>query len=73
MRILIDTNVFISAALFPNSILARAFDLAVSGHYVRTEYRGNASDIPKKFPHKQDVLERFLASSMLLGNCPGAR
>lgn len=69
MRILIDTNVLISAALFPNSIPARAFDLAVSGHYVALVSEQNIEEMhrifQKKFPHKQDVLERFLASSML--------
>lgn len=69
MRILIDTNVLISAALFPNSIPARAFDLAVSGHYVALVSEQNIEEMhrifQKKFPHKRDVLERFLASSML--------
>ena len=55
MRILIDTNVLISAALFPNSIPARAFDLAVSERCVALVSEQNIEEMhrifQRKFPH----------------------
>jgi predicted nucleic acid-binding protein len=35
VRVLLDTNILVSAALFPEGIAARAFELAVSGMFVQ--------------------------------------
>ena len=69
MRVLIDTNVLISAALFPNSVPAHAYAIAMSGNHVALVCEQNIEEMSriflKKFPHKKEVLESFLASSML--------
>lgn len=78
MRILIDTNVLIFAALFPNSIPARAFDLAVSGHYVALVSEQNIEEMhrifQKKIPSQAGCAGTFFGFlNALMGNYPGAR
>ncbi len=64
MRCFIDTNILISAALFPDSVPAKAFFKAVSvphtalvSDYCLTEMR---NVYVRKFPHKLQDLEQFL-------------
>ena len=66
MRIFIDTNVLISAALFPNGVAANAFERAVStpndpivSDYVIDELR---RVFARKFPKKLPALDTFLAA-----------
>jgi predicted nucleic acid-binding protein len=65
MRCLIDTNILISAALFPNSVPAQAFikavtlpNTAVVCDYSVDEMRRVYN---RKFPHKISDFERFLS------------
>ena len=65
MRCLIDTNILISAALFPNSVPAQAFMKAVTPphnavvcDYTIDEMRRVYN---RKFPHKISDFERFLS------------
>ena len=68
MRILIDTNVLISAALFPGSVPYQAYVKAVSypNHGLLCEQ--NIEELTrifrKKFPAKEEALERFLADAL---------
>lgn len=65
MRILIDTNVLVSAALFPSSQVARALESAAKRHemiictYVLEEVQ---SVFERKFPGRKSGLDRFLSS-----------
>lgn len=66
MRVFIDTNVLFSASLFPNGVVARAYELAVSApnravvsDYVIDELR---SVYARKFPQKTAALDAFIAS-----------
>ena len=65
MKYLIDTNILVSAALFPDSVPARAFVKAVTppGHAVVCDYSLDEMRrvFNKKFPHKLSVFERFVA------------
>ncbi|MCL2655078.1 MAG: putative toxin-antitoxin system toxin component, PIN family [Coriobacteriia bacterium] len=65
MRCLIDTNILISAALWPNSVPAQAFQKAtllpfdaIVSSYTIFELR---DVFARKFSDKQDVLEAFIA------------
>ena len=68
MRILIDTNVLISAALFPGSVPYQAYVKAVSypNHGLLCEQ--NIEELTrifrKKFPAREEALERFLAEAL---------
>lgn len=66
MRIFIDTNVLLSAALFPDGVAACAYEAAVSSphrpiisDYVISELR---AVFERKFPNKVPALDRFLGS-----------
>ena len=66
MRIFIDTNVLLSAALFPGGAAACAYEAAVSSpnrpivsDYVVEELR---TVFKRKFPEKLPALDGFLAS-----------
>ena len=69
MRVLIDTNVLISAALNPNSPTAEAYRKAASypNHGMICEQ--NVDEIKrifnKKFPSKLSALDRFLATALM--------
>jgi len=65
MRILIDTNILVSAALFPKSVPAKAFFKAVTPphHAVVCDY--SMEELRRvfntKFPHKIQDYERFVS------------
>lgn len=69
MRILIDTNVLISAALNPGGVLYQAYVKAVTypNHGIICEQ--NVDEIKrvfnKKFPDKLSALDRFLATALM--------
>ena len=66
MRILIDTNVLISAALFPSGQAARAYEKAMAAPFEPMISQQNISELSavftRKFPDKMLVLHNFLAS-----------
>lgn len=66
MRVFIDTNVLISAALFPGGVASRAYYKAVSdpcdpmvSDYVIDELRRVFS---RKFPQRMQALDAFIAA-----------
>lgn len=65
MRCLIDTNILISAALFPDSVPARAFIKAVSPPHDAVVCDYSLDEMRRvynrKFPHKIPDFERFLS------------
>ena len=65
MRCLIDTNILISAALFPDSLPARAFMKAVSPPHDAVVCDYSLDEMRRvynrKFPHKILDFERFLS------------
>ena len=68
MRVLIDTNIIISAALFPNGRAAKAFRKALTApyqpvvsDYIVDELRRVFS---QKWPDKVDALEVFLRDAL---------
>ena len=65
MRCLIDTNILISAALFPDGIPARAFMKAVSPPHGAVVCDYSLDEMRRvynrKFPHKIPIFERFLS------------
>jgi len=69
MKIIIDSNILISASLFPGSVPAQAFEKAATYpntalvcDYSIDEMRRTYN---KKFPHKLHVLEAFLSVLLL--------
>lgn len=69
MRVLIDTNVLISAALHPNSIPFQAFQKAASYPNRGLICEQNVDELTrifnKKFPNHLAALDRFLATALL--------
>ena len=69
MRVLIDTNVLISAALNPNSPTAEAYRKAASHPNHGMICEQNVDEIKrifnKKFPGKLAALDRFLATALM--------
>lgn len=69
MRVMIDTNVLISAALNPNGTPFRAFVKAVSAPNQGIICEQNIDELRRifnrKFPHKISALESFLAMSLI--------
>jgi putative PIN family toxin of toxin-antitoxin system len=65
MKVLIDTNILVSAALFPQSIPARAFFKAVTPPFRAVVCDYSLDELRRvfnaKFPHKISDYERFLA------------
>ena len=62
MRILIDTNVWVSALIWPESLPARVLQTVLLEHTVilSTEIMGELRDVyTRKFPHRLQDLERF--------------
>lgn len=49
MRVLIDTNVLISAALFPNSVPVHAYAMAMSGNHVALVCEQNIEELSRIF------------------------
>ena len=69
MRVLIDTNVLISAALFPQSTPAQAFWKANTYPFQAVICEQNLDEMKrifmKKFPDKLPALESFISNSLL--------
>lgn len=65
MRCLIDTNILISATLFPMSVPAKAFSKAVSAPHIALISDYSLEEMrrvyERKFPHKLQDLEEFLS------------
>ena len=63
MRILIDTNVWVSALLWPDSLPSRVLQMIIRDHTVilSAEIIGELRDVyTRKFSHKLPDFERFL-------------
>ena len=69
MRLLVDTNILISAALFPDSVPARAFTKAVTPPHDAVVCDYSLDEMRRvynrKFPHKLQDFERFVSALML--------
>jgi putative PIN family toxin of toxin-antitoxin system len=64
MRILTDTNIIVSAILFPNSVVARVWSNIIEHHHVIiSKYSINElkTVFQRKFPDSIDALQHFLA------------
>ncbi|MDR2081156.1 MAG: putative toxin-antitoxin system toxin component, PIN family [Campylobacteraceae bacterium] len=65
MKCLLDTNILISAALFPNSVPAIAFAKAVISPYNAVICEYSIQEFKKvidvKFAHKRKVFEKFVS------------
>jgi putative PIN family toxin of toxin-antitoxin system len=70
MRVLIDTNILISAALNPNGTPYKAFLKAVTNPNKGIICDQNMEELRRifnrKFPHKISLLEHFLAIALLV-------
>lgn len=70
MKILVDTNILISAALFPNSIPFKAYVKAVSFPHHAIVCEQNIDEMKRvfyrKFPARIEALDRFLAAALLV-------
>ncbi len=70
MKVMIDTNIFISAALFPNGRVAAALMKALLPPYepVVCDYVVDElhRKFKEKFPEKTPALERFLAQALTI-------
>lgn len=70
MKVLIDTNILISAALFPNSIPFKAYAKAVSFPYQAVVCEQNIDELKRifyrKFPARIGSLDSFLALALLV-------
>jgi len=69
MKCIIDTNILVSASLFPNSVPAKAFMKAVSFPNIAVICDYSVDEMRrvynKKFPHKIHVMEEFLAVALV--------
>lgn len=69
MRVLIDTNVLISAALNPNSVPSQAYQKAASYPNRGLICEQNVSELKrifhKKFPHRMSALDQFLSTALI--------
>lgn len=67
MRILLDTNILLSAALFPNGIAAKAYYKAVSYPHDGVVCDWSIDELRRvfnrKFPQRLGTLDRFLSLS----------
>jgi len=68
MRVLLDTNILVSAALFPNSVPAKAYMKAVAPPHAAVVCDYSLDEMRRvfnrKFPHKLEIFERFVSSLM---------
>ena len=64
MRVLLDTNILVSAAMFPRGVAAHSFELAVSGGFQVVVPRYALSEMlgvcERKFPSRMDYVRRFV-------------
>lgn len=69
MKVLIDTNVLISAALFPNSVPSAAYRKAAvspnSGLICEQSVEELMRVFHRKFPHRLASMEKFLSMALL--------
>mgnify|MGYP003620427734 CR=1 FL=1 len=69
MRLLVDTNILVSAALFPDSVPARAFTKAVTPPHDAVVCDYSLDEMRRvynrKFPHKLQDFERFVSALTL--------
>jgi putative PIN family toxin of toxin-antitoxin system len=69
MRLLIDTNILISAALFPGSVSAKAYTKAVNPPHETVVCEYSLDEMRRvfnrKFPHRLDDFERFVSGLTL--------
>ena len=69
MRLLIDTNILVSAALFPDSVPAKAFAKAVIPPHEAVVCDYSLDEMRRvfnrKFPHRLGDFERFVSSLTL--------
>ena len=69
MRILIDTNILISAALFPKSVPAQAYMKAATPPYTAVVCDYSMDELRRvynrKFPHRIHEFERFVSQLVL--------
>jgi len=69
MRILIDTNILVSAALFPGSVPARAYMKAVTPPHTTVICDYSLDEMRRvfnrKFPHRLEDFERFVSAMAL--------
>lgn len=69
MRVLIDTNVLISAALNPNSVPSQAYQKAASYPNRGLICEQNVDELKrifnKKFPNRLAALDKFLSTALL--------
>lgn len=67
MKILLDTNILLSAALFPNGVAAQAYLKAVTYPHCSIVCEYSIDELRRvfnrKFPNKLAALDRFLAIS----------
>jgi putative PIN family toxin of toxin-antitoxin system len=65
MEIMVDSNVIVSAVLFPNAVVARVFNFILDNHkLVLCNYIINEVEnvFQEKFPHKMNELKEFIGS-----------
>jgi putative PIN family toxin of toxin-antitoxin system len=66
VKVLLDTNILVSAALFPGGVASRAYDLAVSGAFVVVVPHYAVDELldvcRRKFPSRLDEVQQFVAS-----------
>jgi putative PIN family toxin of toxin-antitoxin system len=66
VKVLLDTNVLVSAALFPGGIAAQAYDLAISADFVPVVPRYALDELRdvcrRKFPSRLEQVGRFIAT-----------
>jgi putative PIN family toxin of toxin-antitoxin system len=69
MKCIIDTNILVSASLFPNSVPAKAFMKAASYPNITVICDYSIDEMRRiynrKFPHKIHVMEEFLAVALV--------
>ena len=72
MRLLVDTNILVSAALFPDSVPARAFMKAVTPPHDAVVCDYSLDEMRRvynrKFPHKLQDFERFSRATRIFLN-----
>lgn len=66
MKVLLDTNILISAALFPNGVASKAYFKAIEKPYSAVVCEWSIDEIHRvfnrKFPNRLDILNKFLVS-----------
>ena len=67
MRVLLDTNILISAALFPNGVASKAYFKAIEKPYTAVVCEWSIDELHRvfnrKFPKRLSTLDTFLAAA----------